>query len=32
VSDLEELLVAGEINHALVTSALWRYLRLHVPR
>jgi 8-oxo-dGTP pyrophosphatase MutT (NUDIX family) len=32
VADLEALLVAGEINHALVASALWRYLRLHVPR
>jgi hypothetical protein len=32
VSDLEELLVAGEIDHALVAGTLWRYLRLHVPR
>jgi 8-oxo-dGTP pyrophosphatase MutT (NUDIX family) len=32
VTDLEELLVAGEIDHALVAGTLWRYLRLHVPR
>ena len=32
VADLEELLLAGEIDHALVAGALWRYLRLHGPR
>jgi 8-oxo-dGTP pyrophosphatase MutT (NUDIX family) len=32
VSELEELLLAGEIDHALVACTLWRYLRLHVPR
>jgi ADP-ribose pyrophosphatase len=32
VTDLEALLVAGEIDHALVAGALWRYLRLHAPR
>ena len=32
VKDLEELLLAGEIDHALVAATLWRYLRLHVPR
>jgi ADP-ribose pyrophosphatase len=32
VTDLEELLLAGEIDHALVAGTLWRYLRLHVPR
>ena len=32
VCDLEELLLAGEIDHALVAGTLWRYLRLHVPR
>ena len=32
VADLEELLVSGEIDHALVAGALWRYLRLHRPR
>jgi ADP-ribose pyrophosphatase len=31
-ADLEELLLAGEIDHALVAGTLWRYLRLHVPR
>jgi 8-oxo-dGTP pyrophosphatase MutT (NUDIX family) len=29
VADLEGLLLAGEIDHALVAAALWRYLRLH---
>jgi 8-oxo-dGTP pyrophosphatase MutT (NUDIX family) len=32
VADLEELLVSGEIDHALVAATLWRYLRLHRPR
>jgi 8-oxo-dGTP pyrophosphatase MutT (NUDIX family) len=32
VTGLEGLLVAGEIDHALVAGTLWRYLRLHVPR
>ena len=27
VSDLESLLVSGEIDHALVVATLWRYLR-----
>ena len=32
VADLEGLLLAGEIEHALVAGALWRYLRVHGPR
>lgn len=32
VAALEELLISGEIDHALVAAALWRYLRLHGPR
>jgi 8-oxo-dGTP pyrophosphatase MutT (NUDIX family) len=32
VADLEELLLSGEIDHALVAGALWRYLRLHGSR
>jgi len=32
VADLEELLLAGEIDHALVASAMWRYLKRHGPR
>jgi 8-oxo-dGTP pyrophosphatase MutT (NUDIX family) len=32
IADLEELLLAGEIDHALVAGALWRYLRLHARR
>ena len=32
VADLEGLLLAGEIEHALVAGTLWRYLRLHGPR
>jgi hypothetical protein len=32
VAELEELLLAGEIDHALVAGTLWRYLRLHAPR
>ena len=32
VADLEGLLLAGEIDHALVAGTLWRYLRLHGPR
>jgi len=31
VADLEGLLLAGEIEHALVVGALWRYLRFHGP-
>jgi 8-oxo-dGTP pyrophosphatase MutT (NUDIX family) len=29
VSDLERLLIAGEIDHALVAATLWRYLHLY---
>ncbi|HEX7237385.1 MAG TPA: NUDIX hydrolase [Gammaproteobacteria bacterium] len=32
VAELEGLLLAGEIEHALVAGALWRYLRFHGPR
>jgi ADP-ribose pyrophosphatase len=32
VTELEGLLIAGEIDHALVAGTLWRYLRLHVSR
>ena len=32
VADLESLLLAGEIEHALVAGTLWRYLRIHGPR
>jgi 8-oxo-dGTP pyrophosphatase MutT (NUDIX family) len=32
VADLEALLLAGEIDHALVVATLWRYLRFHGPR
>jgi 8-oxo-dGTP pyrophosphatase MutT (NUDIX family) len=32
VADLEGLLLAGEIDHALVAGALWRYLHVHGPR
>lgn len=32
VADLEELLLAGEIDHALVAGTLWRYLKMHAPR
>ena len=32
VADLEGLLLAGEIEHALVAGALWRYLSLHGQR
>jgi hypothetical protein len=32
VADLEGLLLAGEIDHALVAGTLWRYLRIHGPR
>jgi ADP-ribose pyrophosphatase len=32
VANLEDLLVSGEIDHALVAATLWRYLRLHRPR
>lgn len=29
--DLERMLLDGEIDHALVTTTLWRYLRVHGP-
>ena len=32
VADLEQLLISGQIDHALVVGTLWRYLRLHRPR
>jgi 8-oxo-dGTP pyrophosphatase MutT (NUDIX family) len=32
VTQLESLLVSGEIDHALVVATLWRYLRFHGPR
>jgi 8-oxo-dGTP pyrophosphatase MutT (NUDIX family) len=32
VADLEDLLVDGTIDHALVVGTLWRYLRLHRAR
>jgi 8-oxo-dGTP pyrophosphatase MutT (NUDIX family) len=32
VADLEGMLLSGEIEHALVAGALWRYLRLHGQR
>jgi 8-oxo-dGTP pyrophosphatase MutT (NUDIX family) len=32
VSDIERLLVSGEINHALVAATLWRYLSVHRRR
>jgi hypothetical protein len=32
VADLEGLLLSGEIEHALVAGALWRYLRFHGSR
>lgn len=32
VAELEELLVAGEIDHALVAGAIWRYLKLYRAR
>jgi ADP-ribose diphosphatase len=32
VADLEDLLLAGEIEHALVAGTLWRYLRVHGQR
>jgi ADP-ribose diphosphatase len=32
VAEREGLLLSGEIEHALVAAALWRYLRLHGPR
>ncbi len=32
VSELENLLVSGEIDHALVAATLWRYLSLHRAR
>jgi ADP-ribose pyrophosphatase len=31
-TEVEALLLDGEIDHALVAGTLWRYLRLHVPR
>ena len=32
VADLEALLVSGEIDHALVAGAMWRYLKQHGAR
>lgn len=32
VADLEELLLSGEIDHALVAGTLWRYLHAHARR
>jgi ADP-ribose pyrophosphatase len=32
VAELEDLLLAGQIDHALVAGTLWRYLRRSVPR
>jgi 8-oxo-dGTP pyrophosphatase MutT (NUDIX family) len=32
VSDLERMLVSGEIDHALVVATLWRYLRMRESR
>jgi ADP-ribose diphosphatase len=32
VANLEGMLLAGEIEHALVAGTLWRYLRLHGQR
>jgi ADP-ribose pyrophosphatase len=32
ISELESLLVSGEIDHALVVATMWRYLRTHGPR
>ena len=32
MADMEDLLASGEIDHALVSGALWRYLRLHRAR
>jgi len=32
VTELEGLIVSGEIDHALVVATLWRYLRFHGPR
>ncbi|MEO8464224.1 MAG: NUDIX hydrolase [Gammaproteobacteria bacterium] len=32
ISALPAMLVSGEIDHALVTQTLWRYLYLHGPR
>jgi 8-oxo-dGTP pyrophosphatase MutT (NUDIX family) len=32
VSDLEGLLVSGEIDHALVVATMWRYLRVRGQR
>lgn len=32
VADLEDLLLKGEIDHALVAGAMWRYLKAHGPR
>lgn len=32
VAEVEDLLLSGEIDHALVVCTLWRFLRLHVPR
>ncbi len=32
VTELQDLLVSGEIDHALVVATMWRYLHLHGPR
>jgi 8-oxo-dGTP pyrophosphatase MutT (NUDIX family) len=32
VTELEGMLVSGEIDHALVVATMWRYLRFHGPR
>jgi 8-oxo-dGTP pyrophosphatase MutT (NUDIX family) len=32
VTELEDLLVSGEIDHAHVAAAIWRYLRFHGSR
>jgi hypothetical protein len=32
VQELEGLLLAGEIDHALVAATLWRYLRVYTAR
>ena len=32
VADLKDLLLSGEIDHALVAGTLWRYLHVHAQR
>jgi ADP-ribose pyrophosphatase len=32
VTELEAMIVSGEIDHALVVATVWRYLRFHGPR